>query len=125
MVTSDERLRILKMVQEGKISADEAVKLMESLEKPAPPQAAQTAPGGSAQWFRVRVTDTATGRARVNVRLPLSIMSTGLKMGMKFSSNIEGIDPQQLMEIIEKGGTGLVADVVDEADGEHVEVFIE
>lgn len=125
MVTSDERLRILKMVQEGKITADEAVKLMESLDKPAPAPIPQSAQGRGGQWFRVRVTDTATGRARVNVRLPLSIMSTGIKMGMKFSPQIEGIDPQQLMEIIQSGGTGLVADVTDEVDGEHVEVFIE
>ena len=32
MVASDERLRVLTMVQEGKITAEEAVQLLEALE---------------------------------------------------------------------------------------------
>ena len=73
----------------------------------------------------MRVTDTDTGKPRVNVRLPLSMVSIGLKMGSRFSPEIEGMDPTELMRIIESGEIGQIVDVQDANDGEHVEVFLE
>ena len=127
MSTSEERLRILKMVQEGKISAEQAIHLIEELdvrpkipEPPTPP-----APPRGPRWLRVRVTDTNTGKVRVNVRLPINVVSAGLKMGARFSPEVEGLDMDQLMSLINAGVTGQVLDVVDEQDGERVEVFLE
>lgn len=135
MATSDERLRILKMVQEGKITAEEGIQLMEALdEQPAVqagPQAQPEPPTepaghrGGGRWLRVRVTDTNTGKIRVNVRLPLNVVSAGLKMGAKFSPEVEGLDMGMLTTYIRSGETGQIVDVYDDADGEHVEVFIE
>jgi hypothetical protein len=47
----DERLRILKMVQEGQISAAEAAALLEALALPAPTEAA-VEPDPAARWGR-------------------------------------------------------------------------
>ncbi len=126
MVSTDERLKILKMVQEGKLSADQAVELLEMLDKSDsvnPPKSSNLNLAG--RWLRVRVTDTNTGKVRVNVRLPLSVVSSGIKMGMKFSPQVEGLDVNQLMEVIQSGEMGQIVDVVDEEDGEHVEVFVD
>jgi len=127
MSTSEERLRILKMVQEGKISAEQAIQLIEALdvrpEIPEPP--APVAPPRGARWLRVRVTDTNTGKVRVNVRLPINVVSAGLKMGARFSPEVEGLDMDMLMSFIRSGEVGQVVDVYDEEDGEHVEVFVE
>ena len=110
MATVEERIKILQMVQEGKISAEDAAQLLEALEETAradasgvtvPPE--PTALGRKPRWFRVRVTDTDSGKPRVNVRLPLSMVSIGLKMGSRFSPEIEGMDPVELMRIIEVG----------------------
>lgn len=131
-MASEERLKVLKMVQEGKISAEDAIELLSILEEgrrraPAPP--APPMPPGMAKrdnrWLRVRVTDTNSGKTRVNVRLPIGMVSAGVKMGMRFAPNIEGVDPEQLMEIIQSGEVGQIVDVFDDEDGEHVEVFIE
>jgi hypothetical protein len=46
-------------------------------------------------------------------------------MGMRFTPEIQDIDPQELMGILNSGQIGQVVDVYDEKDGEHVEVFIE
>jgi hypothetical protein len=46
-------------------------------------------------------------------------------MGSKFAPQIEGLDADQLMQIIESGELGQIVDVVDDEDGEHVEVFLE
>jgi hypothetical protein len=137
MVNVEERLKILNMLQEGKITAAEAARLLEALEtsasgkpgRPAapPPPNAPYAPGspGGGRWLRVQVTDTNTGKTRVNVRLPLNLVGSGIRLGMKFVPEIEGLDPNVLMEFIQSGELGQIVDVVDEEDGEHVEVFIE
>ncbi len=134
MTTSEERLRILRMIQDGKITAEEASRLLEVLEGIRKPTGETAPPGGSAgpfnpgkgpRWFRVHVTDTNSGRTRVNVRLPVSVVSAGIKMGARFSPEVQGLDSAQLMEFINSGETGRVMDVFDENDGEHVEVFLE
>lgn len=130
MATSEERLRVLQLIQDGKLSAEEGIRLLESLDTAA--QTAAGKPAGTpvasargARWFRVRVTDTDTGKTRVNVRLPVNVLSAGMKMGARFSPEVEGLDMDQLMGLIQAGATGQVLDVVDEQDGEHVEVFLE
>ena len=135
MATSEERIKILKMVQDGKITADQAAELLKALENRnaptggVPGQAAGQAPGQAAgqrgRWFRVRITDTDTGKTRVNVRMPLSVVTAGMKMGMRFSPEVEGMDISQLAELIQSGEVGQIVDVFDEDDGEHVEVFVE
>ncbi len=133
MASSEERLKILKMMQEGKITAEEGIQLMEALDQgrrapetqpePAVATAAGRGPGG--KWLRVVVTDTKSGKVRVNVRLPITVVNTGLKMGAKFSPEVEGLDMSQLMTYIRSGETGKIVDVIDDQDGEHVEVYIE
>jgi hypothetical protein len=132
MATVEERIKILQMVQEGKLSAEEAAQLLEALEEGVRtdrPLGSTTAegvePGKKPRWFRVRVTDTDSGKPRVNVRLPLSMVSIGLKMGSRFSPEIEGMDTEALMRMIESGEIGQIVDVQDDKDGEHVEVFLE
>ncbi len=130
MVQTEERLRVLKMLQEGKITAPEAAQILEALEEipspnaPKTPAAAQV-PSRPGKWFRVLVTDTNSGKTRVNVRLPLNMVSAGVKMGMKFSPEVEGLDVNELMAFINSGEVGQIVDVIDDEDGEHVEVFIE
>ena len=132
MIRNEERLKVLKMVQEGKITVDEATELLQSLDEapaksaPPPPAAQPAGPSGSSKrWFRVRVTDGESGRVRVNVRLPVGVVNAGIKMGMKFAPQMEGMDIEALSELINSGETGQIVDVYDDKDGEHVEVFIE
>ena len=129
MATEAERLKILKMLEDGKISAEDAAKLLRTLDevdKPSKfPFDNTNPPPSTGRWFRVRVTDIETGKPRVNIRMPVSVVKSGLKMGAHFSPNIEGMDIHRLAEIIESGEIGQVVDVFDEEDGEHVEVFIE
>ncbi len=130
MIRNEERIKVLKMVADGKISAEEAAVLLETLdEAPIPgvkPQAgAASASNQSGRFFRVRVTDSDTGKVRVNVRLPVSVINAGMKIGMKFAPQVEGVDYQEIAEMIQSGEAGKIVDVEDNKDGEHVEVFIE
>ena len=133
MATSEERLKILKMIQEGKITAEQGMKLLEALgqvtkpgvQAPRPDLPYSSGAPHAARWFRVRVTDLDTGRVRVNIRMPINVVTTGVKLGARFSPEVEGLDMSQLMDAIRSGETGQIVDVVDEKDKEHIEVFLE
>lgn len=132
MATNEERLKILSMLQDGVINAEEAARLLQSLSddntdsKSGPTRSHENADmPRSGKYFRVRVTDTDSGKTRVNIRLPIGLVGAGLKMGMKFSPEIEGIDANVLQEFLSNGAIGQIVDVFDDEDGEHVEVFIE
>jgi len=137
MATTQERVKVLEMLKEGQITPEAAVQLLDAVEsepakaaRPVMPQAPASlqspdAPAHSARWLRVRVTDTDTGRPRVNVRLPISLVNMGMKLGAKYSPEIEGIDMAALLQAVQDSEPGPFVDVYDEEDGEHVEVFLE
>ncbi len=134
MATTEERMKILAMIQEGKISAEEGAKLLTALgksaqggmKKPAQrPTPLGTRPGGP-RWLRVRVTDMSTGKTKVNVNLPLRLVDAGLNIAGHF---VEDINFEEISgainEALDENMTGKIVDVVDGEDGEHVEIFIE
>lgn len=123
MATIDERLKILKMIEDGKISAEEGAKLLAALADSRRTQPLPT--GGAAKWFRVRVTDLSTGKTRVNVNLPMSLVNVGLKMSARFAPNLDQEQLNIIAEALKSGSLGKIVDVIDDEDGEHVEVFIE
>jgi DUF4097 and DUF4098 domain-containing protein YvlB len=117
---SQEKLQILKMVQEGKVTADEALKLIEALESS---DAGAGIPKTSAQWLRVRVTDSKTAKPKVNVNLPIGLLSVVTKF-VKME-DMGGIDLNEIIRQIKEGARGKIVDVQDEDEGVHVEVVIE
>ena len=126
MATTEERMKILKMIQEGKITAEEGAKLLAALRES---RGVKARPGGSPVgnkgWLRVRVTDMASGRTKVNVNLPLGLMDAGLRIGAQYAPELQGLDLNQLISEVRSGASGKIIDVIDQEDGEHVEIFIE
>ena len=126
MATTEERMKILNMIREGKISAEEGAKLLSALgdtEKPS--RTPYTRPSGEPRWFRVRVTDLVNGKTKVSVNIPFGLMEWGMQIGAQFAPEVGDIDFNQIKEMLESGVEGKVVDVIDEEDGEHVEIFIE
>ncbi len=112
------------MVQDGKITAEEGARLLTALRESA-------AHGGQAPgdeevrkgWLRVRVTDIATGKTKVNLNLPLGLLDAGMNIATRF---VPEMNLSELTESIKQGNvTGKVIDVIDEGDGEHVEIYVE
>jgi hypothetical protein len=124
MTTSDERMKILKMIEEGKISAEEGTRLLAALGKQK--QRRRVRKEGEPRWLRVRVTDIHTGKESIRVNLPISLVNVGLRMGARFVPEFEQeIAMEDLAEALHQGMTGKVVDIVDEEDGQRVELFIE
>lgn len=127
MATVEERMRILKMIEAGKISAEEGARLLSALseERRGPNPSATARVSGAARWLRVRVTDVASGRSKATVQIPIALLDAGMKIGAHFAPEVEGVDMSTIMEALRSGMTGKIVDVIDEEDGEHVEIFVE
>lgn len=123
MSISEERLRILKMIENGQVSAEQGGQLIEALderqERERPRNAAQS------RILRVRVTDLNTRRHKINVTIPVSLVGIGLKLGARLARRIENANVDQIMHAIEDGSTGRIFEVQDLDEGERVEIFVE
>jgi len=126
MATTEERMQILKMVADGKISAEEGAKLLAALETERKRETRPPAePPSAARWFRVRVTDLETGKNKVNVNLPMSLVDVGTRMGARFAPELEDLDFKDIIEQIKSGAQGKIVEVEDTEGGERVEIYVE
>jgi hypothetical protein len=127
MATTEERMKILNMIREGKITAEEGAKLLAALSAsgPKPGRRPPPRPAGGPRWFRVRVTDMVTGKTKTSVSIPVGLMEWGMQIGAQFAPEVANIDLAQLHEMLQSGVEGKIVDVIDDEDGEHVEIFIE
>lgn len=126
MQDQDERMKILQMVENGRISAGEGANLLGTLardhtSKPEIKLNNESEP----QWFRVRVTDTVTGKRKAIVNIPINLMDWGLKLGAQFAPELSEVDMATLSQAIRESQASKIVDVVDDVGGEHVEVYIE
>jgi len=126
MVTSEERMKILNMINEGKITAEEGSKLLSALTRRSKKPKKGSKRTLSSQWLRVRVTDMSTGKAKVNVNVPMNLVDAGLNIAAQFTPEMEGAQMMDAVkEALSENIQGKIVDVVDEEDQEHVEIFIE
>jgi hypothetical protein len=125
MTTAEERMRVLKMIETGTVSAEEGARLLDTLRESHP----QQQPTGSAphstgpRRFHVRVTDLVTGKSKVDIDLPWSLVSVGINMGARFTP--PDVDIEAVMAGIDPDSSGKVLDIVDDKDSERVEIFVE
>jgi hypothetical protein len=124
MATTEERMRILRMIQEGKITAEEGAKLLAALRESRKEPRTITSTGRSTKgMLRVRVTDMFTGKAKVSVNLPLGLVDAGMNIASQYAPDVNFAE---IADAIRAGQMeGKIVDVVDEEDGEHIEVFID
>ncbi|MEL7656727.1 MAG: hypothetical protein AAGU75_12555 [Bacillota bacterium] len=118
-------MRVLKMVEEGKIDADKATELIEALN--AQPEAKPLSTlGNSDKMLKVRVISSTEDN--VNVNIPINFLKAigNAVNNIKIPgvSEQEGIDIKMIMEAIDSGLEGKIVDVKS-SNGDLVEVSIE
>jgi hypothetical protein len=123
MSISEERLRILKLIESGQVSAEEGGQLIEALAE----NQERDRPRGAVQprVLRVRVTDVSSRRQKINVTIPVSLVGIGLKLGAKLARRMESANTEQIMRAIEGGSLGRIFEMQDLDEGERVEIFVE
>ena len=138
----DEKLRILKMVEEGKLSAEQAVELLKALEGTVPEGETadydqdayeQTAIVNSNIPYEnkmLRVIVDSPAGDKVNIQLPVKIIRQMLKVTGKLpikSEELEGIYLEALtasvLECIDNETLGNIVEV-NSSDGTTVRIYI-
>jgi hypothetical protein len=126
MVTSEERMKILKMINDGKINAEEGAKLLSALSMRTEKPRKSSGRSLSSHMLRVRVTDMTSGKTKVNVNVPMKLVDAGLNIAAQFAPEMENAQMMEAVkEALSENVRGKIIDVVDEEDREHVEIFIE
>ncbi len=123
MTTSEERMRILQMIHEGKITAEEGAGLLQALSSGKPK--APSSPARDPRLLRVRITDLHSEKTKVNVNIPMGLVNVGVKLGARFAPTSANIDYDEIMDAIKSGASGKIVDVEDVESGERVEVWVE
>jgi len=129
-----ERLRILEMLEQRKITAAEAAELLAAVgERTRDGRRRDRSrwlaeelgpPSDRARYFRVRVTDERTGRVRTNVSVPISMVGFGLSFARRFRA-VPGVGMvDEMFEAVRSGRRGTIFDVANEG-GERVEILID
>ena len=128
MATTDERMRVLKLIEDGKISAEEGARLLGALgqsdERARRPRGKGKAGGeGGGRWLRLRVSDTRSGKTRVNLTIPIGLVNMGLAVGARFVPDVAELDVEEIRDALRSGLHGKILEVRDE--DELVEIYVE
>ncbi len=130
-----ERLKILKMVEEKKINADEAATLMDAIERTTTSRenaraasGGRQANGGLGRSLRLRVSDSETGRARVNLCIPVGIahvVKTLVPPQEMAKLEKQGFSLNSILDAIDGNTVGKVFEAEDDEHRAHIEISIE
>lgn len=116
----NERDRILKMIETGQVSADEAAQLLDAIAAEE-----RSATRARARLVRVRVTELPGGRQRANVTIPVSLINVGLRLGARLAPQLSNSALTELVNAIEHGARGRLLEWQDLEEGERVELIVE
>jgi hypothetical protein len=121
---NEQRRLVLQMLAEGKITADEAERLIEALEREQPesPPGAVARPKPRPKYLRVVVSSAdnfgGDGPGRVNVRVPIQLLRAGVRLTSL-------IPPQALSRVnVELNNSGVPIDLT-QLKPQHIEELIE
>lgn len=133
---AESRKKILEMLASKKISVDEASMLLEKLSAAPVEPAVECGerPEAARNLKYLRVVVDSTDGDKVNIRVPLSLIRTGIKLGSLIPKDAaetmseKGIDLSGLSELDENELVKLLSELkvdVESGDGETVKIFTE
>jgi hypothetical protein len=116
------RTEILQMVESGQLSAVDAAARLAAPQKPAIKPVSTM---GQMRWLHVRVTNLHSGRPKVSVNLPMSLVQAGLSLGARFAPELDDLDWQTIVDALNGETEGKIVEVEDLEEGERVEVYVD
>ena len=128
----DELATILRLVSEGKLSAEEAAPIIEALGRsggsrpPGSPSSgfpfSGTVPGrGPSRGRRVRIQITERGRRVIDVRVPLAFAAMAARMVPGIPDSYAAL----IKQAVETDTVGPIVDIAEDEDGDAVLISIE
>jgi hypothetical protein len=129
MTQENERLMILDLLEKGKVTSEEADKLLTALKPSEPvvePVPAAFESGEKAQrahWIRIRVSEKSSGKKKFSMTLPVFFIRLGILFGRRWTdSSLDDSSYEAGKEFFRQPVKGKVVDVADPEDDEHVEI---
>jgi len=142
MTMNEDRRRVLSMLAEGRINADEAERLLTAVEReplaPVPSGSTHYRSNGAPKYMRVTVdaNDGHDGPTKVNIRVPMQLLRAGVRLSslippkardqVNEAMRRQGLDidinqlrPENLNELIDQ-----ISDLTVDVDNEHAKVRI-
>jgi hypothetical protein len=124
--TREERIEILRLLETGAITVDEAATLLDALDRaggqPAGGGSAPPRGGAEGGQMRIRVTERGAGEGRVNRAVPLGEIETGIGIASQFVPEYLPT-VEAIRESANAGFRGSLLDVDD--GGQRVEIIVE
>lgn len=124
MVTfTDERNRILNMIETGQITAAQAAQLLDALVS----EQEQSTERMRNRTVRIWMTDIATNSKKMHVTatMPINLISMILHLLTRMVPQLNDGTLQNLIRAIERGNTGRLLDLQDLEEGKRLEIFVE
>lgn len=121
----DERIKILDLLAKGVITADEAEKLLQAMDKSEPSPQQEVIINQKKTPFRMlRIYVDSNDGDKVRIQIPIEFAK--LLKTQKFNANLRDndIDIDALLEMINQGFTGELVNVVS-GDGDIVKIVVE
>lgn len=121
----EERFEILRLLEAGNITVEETATLLEALDRavlPPPNDGAAVPRGPEMRLVRIRITDSSSGKAMVNLAVPLALIKTGLDIAEEYGAEYLP-SAAEIKESISGGFRGALVDVDD--GGQRVEIIAE
>jgi hypothetical protein len=121
MASSAERMTILRMVEQGKISAEDGARLLAALgERNQAEDQPRPNVFDTSHNLLVRVTDLGTNRQKVNVKLPVGL----LQLAWRWLPSSAQAQFEKVQAAIDAGQVGQLIEVVDQDSGVRVEITL-
>ena len=117
---SEERQKILNMLAEGKITADDAEKLLDALNKRESTEVEEkSVHKGKMKFLKIQVEPkSGEKKDKVNIKIPLQIIRAGIKLG----SVIPGEAKDRINEALQEKGIALD---INDLKGDSIEGILE
>lgn len=150
------RKEILEMLSRGEIDIDRATELLAQApsapapeappppfpENPPAPEATVGPPPipvpqppaapprskapGKGRWLHIDVSELDSGRSRVRVNVPLGLMRFGMKIGARFTNEIDRDVMEDVLHALDgQELAGTLVEVEDIEDNERVHIYID
>lgn len=119
---NEDRKRILEMVAQGKITPDEAAKLLEAVEASA--ELPERTAVGTSRFIRIAVDSADSGK--VNVNIPVGLVKMVMKLLPKDAQaelKQNNIELDDIIRLVQEGASGKLVEV--DSEDAKVQIFVD
>jgi len=120
----DQRLDIMEKLEQGLISAEEAAQMLAGVTHGKWTTLSQQASTAGRRDLNIRVSNPDTGAVNTDLTLPLGLVSVALNTGSRLSTGLDGLDTQELRELISESADHESPKQMKTRDNKQVEISV-